>query len=86
MSSKAVVQEIARLADTTCVRQRSGVAVVVVVLLIGVLAAWLASALGASFGVQVLVLMAATYAGTWVAILVGRWLLRFRRHAGPEGG
>jgi len=55
---------------------------VLVGLLIGALAAWLASTYGASFGVQALVLLAATYTGTWVAILVGGWLLRRSRHAG----
>ena len=52
-------------------------------LLIGALAVWLASTLGMSFGVQVLVLMAATYIGTWTAFLAGRWFLRHSRQDGP---
>jgi len=42
---------------------------------------WLASTLGASFGVQVLVLMAATYAGIWLAILVGQLRLQHSQQA-----
>jgi hypothetical protein len=82
-SSKAVLQE-TQLADTTQVTPRLRVGVVLVGLFIGALGLWLASTLGASLGVQVLVLMAATYTGTWVAILVGRVLLRRLRHAGTE--
>jgi hypothetical protein len=59
---------------------------VLVGLLIGALAVWLASTLGASFGVEVLVLMAATYVGTWIALLAGIWLLRHWRHGGPGTG
>lgn len=52
------------------------VGIVLVGLLIGALAVWLATTLGASFGIQVLVLMAATYAGMWIAVLACGWLLR----------
>lgn len=59
------------------------VGVLIVGSLIGALAVGLAITLGASFGVQVLVLIAATYTGTWIAALAGIWLLRRMRHAGP---
>jgi hypothetical protein len=67
----------------TGVTSRLRVGIVLVGLLIGALAVWLASTLGASFAVEVLVLMAATYVGMWIAILARSWLLRQWRHGDP---
>jgi hypothetical protein len=69
---------------TTLVTLRLRVGVVLVGLLIGAIGLWLASTLGASFGVRVLVLMASSYTGTWVAILVGQLLLGVRDMRAPR--
>jgi NhaP-type Na+/H+ or K+/H+ antiporter len=84
-ASQAVLQETLHRADTTRVTPRLRVGAVLVGLCVGVLGLWLAGSLGASFGVQVLALMTATYTGIWAAILAGQLLLRRSRKAGPEG-
>jgi hypothetical protein len=57
--------------------------VVIASLVAGLLSAWAVSAMGASFAVQLLTLMAVTYVSSWTGIVVGRRMIRGRPEVGP---
>jgi hypothetical protein len=53
-----------------------GPVVVIFAIVAGLVAAWIGRNLGASFGVQLLILMVVTYSSGWLGILVGRALIQ----------